>query len=237
MNSCERENKWLDESDYAVDISTIPRGGHRRRKSMEPRLLSNSNGTLSSRTSPAKLTGSASPPSRNISPSQQYLNLVSPSKRDETSDTNVEAGDHRVSIALDAGSESWSPAADVSDPVTNTNEPSTPANPDASPRLAPNAAFDTPKPREIRVATDGSGGPAAFDYSPTTPYFLHGPSHLVQQTCPPKQTGELLFPISGRIEEQDDAKLRQRLILARRKSMQFAPKIKSPLAKGFGDVL
>ncbi|KAF7597278.1 hypothetical protein BBP40_008120 [Aspergillus hancockii] len=43
---CERENKWLDEVDYTVDSSIIPRGGAKRRKSMEPRALSNVNGTL-----------------------------------------------------------------------------------------------------------------------------------------------------------------------------------------------
>ncbi|GIC91042.1 uncharacterized protein Aud_007483 [Aspergillus udagawae] len=43
---CERENRWLDEIHYAVDSSIIPRGGAKRRKSMEPRALSNVNGTL-----------------------------------------------------------------------------------------------------------------------------------------------------------------------------------------------
>ncbi|PLB54639.1 hypothetical protein P170DRAFT_398334 [Aspergillus steynii IBT 23096] len=43
---CEREGKWLDEAHYAVDSSIIPRGGAKRRKSMEPRALSNVNGTL-----------------------------------------------------------------------------------------------------------------------------------------------------------------------------------------------
>ncbi|KAL5362083.1 hypothetical protein BJX96DRAFT_176830 [Aspergillus floccosus] len=43
---CERANKWLDETHYAVDSSIIPRGGAKRRKSMEPRALSNVNGTL-----------------------------------------------------------------------------------------------------------------------------------------------------------------------------------------------
>lgn len=45
-SSCERANKWLDETHYAVDSSIIPRGGAKRRKSMEPRALSNVNGTL-----------------------------------------------------------------------------------------------------------------------------------------------------------------------------------------------
>ncbi|KAF7714437.1 Uncharacterized protein PECH_002193 [Penicillium ucsense] len=43
---CERENKWLDEAPYMVDSSIVPRGGAKRRKSMEPRALSNVKGTL-----------------------------------------------------------------------------------------------------------------------------------------------------------------------------------------------
>jgi hypothetical protein len=46
ISSCERERQWLDETPYAVDSSIIPRGGAKRRKSMEPRALSNVNGTL-----------------------------------------------------------------------------------------------------------------------------------------------------------------------------------------------
>lgn len=70
--------------------------------------------------------------------------------------------------------------------------------------------------------------------SPTTPYYLSKGAQLIQQTCPPKQTGELLFPASGRIEDQPDEVVRQRLILARRKSLQWAPKVGSPLGrKGF----
>lgn len=45
-SSCERENAWLDEAPYLVDIAHVPRGGQRRRKSMEPRALANVNGTL-----------------------------------------------------------------------------------------------------------------------------------------------------------------------------------------------
>ncbi|KAL2861806.1 hypothetical protein BJX68DRAFT_12109 [Aspergillus pseudodeflectus] len=50
---CERENKWLDETPYAVDSSIIPRGGAKRRKSMEPRALANVNGTLVKNTVPS----------------------------------------------------------------------------------------------------------------------------------------------------------------------------------------
>ncbi|KAL4745781.1 hypothetical protein BDW72DRAFT_186064 [Aspergillus terricola var. indicus] len=44
--NCESRNEWVDEAPYAVDSSIIPRGGAKRRKSMEPRALSNVNGTL-----------------------------------------------------------------------------------------------------------------------------------------------------------------------------------------------
>ena len=79
--------------------------------------------------------------------------------------------------------------------------------------------------------------------SPTTPYFLSKGAQLVQQTCPPKTLGEPLFsengrspskplfPISGLIADQPDEGVRQRLAMARRKSLQWAPKIKSPLGR------
>lgn len=67
--------------------------------------------------------------------------------------------------------------------------------------------------------------------SPTTPYYLSKGAQLVQQTCPPKQTQELLFPVSGRIDDQPDEGVRQRLLMARRKSLQWVPKISSPLGR------
>ncbi|CUS12467.1 unnamed protein product [Tuber aestivum] len=36
---CQNEQEWMDESQFAVDLDIIPRGGHRRRKSMEPKAL------------------------------------------------------------------------------------------------------------------------------------------------------------------------------------------------------
>ena len=67
--------------------------------------------------------------------------------------------------------------------------------------------------------------------SPTTPYYLSKGAELVQQTCPPKQTRQLLFPLTGKIEDQPDESVRQRLLLARRKSLQWAPKVGSPLGR------
>lgn len=74
------------------------------------------------------------------------------------------------------------------------------------------------------------GAQSSWD-SPTTPYYLSKGAQLVQQTCPPKQTQESFFPLSGKIEDQPDETVRQRLLVARRKSLQWASKIQSPLGK------
>ena len=52
--SCERVNRWLEEGPFAVDTSTIPRGGRNRRKSMEPRMLANIGGNLVPVATPVK---------------------------------------------------------------------------------------------------------------------------------------------------------------------------------------
>lgn len=56
--------------------------------------------------------------------------------------------------------------------------------------------------------------------SPSTPYFLHNPQDLVQKSCPPR--GSVMLEDAG-------SPLKQRLLLAKRKSLEFAPKISSPL--------
>ncbi|MCJ1471792.1 hypothetical protein MMC13_000433 [Lambiella insularis] len=167
---CERENRWLDESEYAIDTSLIPRGGQRRRKSMEPRMLLNMNGNLVPSETPARV-------SFDISPTKEFLNLSSPMSAHE-------------SVA------------------TPTQVPAT--------------------PKEANYEYDA--GASSFG-SPTTPYYLSKGAELIQQTCPPKQTMQPLFPLSGRIEDQPDEKVRQRLLLARRKSLQWAPKVGSPLGR------
>lgn len=171
--SCERKNKWIEETEYAVDLSSVPLGSTRRRKSMEPRALSNLNGTLIPTPSPSKKPTA-------LSPTKEFLIFDSPTPR-------------RVSTR-----------APPPEPI-----PATPAHDDGG--------FDYSN--------------MTFDGSPTTPYYLSKGAELVQQTCPPKQTRELLFPRSGIIEEQPNEMLRRRLLLARRKSLQWAPKLSSPLSK------
>ncbi|KAL8689342.1 MAG: hypothetical protein Q9218_004973 [Villophora microphyllina] len=170
---CEREDKWLDEADYAVDTSIIPRGGSRRRKSMEPRALANLNGSLILAETPVKA------PAADISPTKEFLTFDTPASRRETFE------------------------------IPTLQLPATPA-------------------AELPHAVDGG-----FDspLSPTTPYYLSKGAQLVQQTCPPKQSQELFFPLTGKIEDQPDEAMRQRLLMARRKSLQWTSKVQSPLGR------
>ncbi|KAH0537488.1 hypothetical protein FGG08_005706 [Glutinoglossum americanum] len=173
---CEREQKWLDEADYAVDLSTIPRGGHRRRKSMEPRALANINGNLVPCDSPAaKDAGRVS-----FSPTKEFLTFSSPASRRDT---------------------------------FTLPPPTTPQ-----------------QQQQQETTTKGHyDDDDNMSLSPTTPYFLH-PSEITQRTCPPKP--RLLFPGVGEGKEKEDEAVKQRLLLARRKSLQWAPKVGSPLGRG-----
>lgn len=61
--------------------------------------------------------------------------------------------------------------------------------------------------------------------SPGTPYYLH-PSELVQKTCPPKQSQAPMFEMLG-----TPTPFKQRLMAAKRRSAEFAPKVGSPLKR------
>ena len=182
--SCEREDKWLDEADYAIDTSIVPRGGGRRRKSMEPRALANLNGNLV----PASSTES-SPKSPELSPTKEFLTFDTPASRRDT--FVIEPAQAQVAVEM---------------PV-----PSTPAG--------------------IPADDDFMENESAYG-SPTTPYYLSKGAKLVQQTCPPKQSGSRsLFPVSGNVEDQPDETVRRRLVEARRKSLQWSSRIRSPLGR------
>lgn len=80
----------------------------------------------------------------------------------------------------------------------------------------------------------------AIGMSPATPYFLSSRAQLVQQSCPPKQSQQGLFPMSkpktmSSLFENDDEderrKQRARMEAARRKTNFFKPKVGSPLGR------
>ena len=180
--SCEREGKWLDEADYAIDTSMVPRGGARRRKSMEPRALANMNGNLipAGIETPAKVA-----PADEMSPTKEFLTFDTPASRRDT-------------FVI----ERQTPREQEQDVV-----PATPTQATA----------------QDNVLEDGSAWG-----SPTTPYYLSKGAELVQRTCPPKRMG---FPVSGEIDDQPDETVRRRLLEARRKSMQWASRVRSPLGR------
>lgn len=194
----------MDESAYAVDTAMVPRGGHRRRKSMEPRALANLNGTL---------VPSATTPGRNyqnMSPTKEFLNLDTPvtnkSRRRET----VE----------------W-----VRSPSTSSDDK------DETLLLSPVPA--TPAPETISAyGEDGLYG----EDTPggQTPYFLHK-EQLIQKTAPAgrRYVDTEQLEVQGRVSmgtgflsEKKDESVMMRLMAARRKSLQWAPKVGSPLARG-----
>ncbi|CAM1510138.1 Fc.00g004730.m01.CDS01 [Cosmosporella sp. VM-42] len=185
---CERENKWLDEAPYYIDTKTVPRGGARRRKSMEPKALANLNGTLVS--SPVKGSHSQTAPNTPVNRRESSAWMFTPS---DQADEDME--DHE-----------WSN-------IILTPVPKTPA-PDVIARYAANIDPETPS-----VDDDED------DLSPTK-------DTLLTRTCPPKanpfrEMGE------GLLSQDKDEQVLMRLMAARRKSLQFAPRIGSPLAKAW----
>ncbi|KAF7544355.1 hypothetical protein G7Z17_g10020 [Cylindrodendrum hubeiense] len=188
---CERENEWLEEAPYYIDTKVVPRGGARRRKSMEPKALANMNGTLVS--SPVKGSRTPSTPitSKNRRESANWMYTPS-----EQADDDMEE-DHE-----------WSN-------LMLTPVPKTPA-PDAVARYAANIVPGTPSDDEEEDD---------LDYSPTK-------ENLLMRTCPPKQNPYREMG-TGILNKDKDEQVLMRLMAARRKSLQFAPKIGSPLARAW----
>ncbi|KAK1966593.1 hypothetical protein LY78DRAFT_608201 [Colletotrichum sublineola] len=177
---CERENEWLDEAPYYIDTSLVPRGGARRRKSMEPRALANQNGMLIP--SPVKAGREArTAPNTPMNRRDSTVWMHTPSDEAEDDDDDWQG---------------------LISPV-----PATPA-PEALARYA----AETPS-----ASTE-------YDSSPT--------KALLMQTCPPKPNNYAQMG-DGILNRDKDETVMQRLMAARRKSLQFAPKVGSPLAKAW----
>lgn len=93
--SCERESKWLGESHYLVDSSIIPRGGAKRRKSMEPRALANVNGSLTS-----SVNGRRSRIPADLDTMQDFMRMSPKSPPSANSSTNGESFLNRLPDAV-----------------------------------------------------------------------------------------------------------------------------------------
>lgn len=181
----------------------VPRGGQRRRKSMEPRALAKMNGELVS----------SMTPNRNASSTKEFLHFP---------DTPVTVKSRRRE------SVQW-----VRSPASSSGELD-----DQTLILSPVPA--TPEPETIfAYSEDGLYG----EDTPVgqTPYFLHN-KQLVQKTAPAARRyvdteqfdgdGQRVSMGAGFLSEKKDDTVMARLMAVRRKSMQFAPKVGSPLARG-----
>jgi hypothetical protein len=218
--SCERENAWLDEAPYAVDISLLPRGGSRRRKSMEPRALLNMNGSITAAKGRRSFSAEMTPAMK--------AELVATPVRAERSPPQTSKDD----AVPDAGDESAFESVDSSFSTPTGIQAAFAASTSSNPNAA---ALATPTGQVNYEPGD--------NMSPTTPYYLSQGAKLVQQTCPPKQTHQGLFdtdsgrgrglgfPVTGRIEDQLDEGARVRLEAARRKTMNWRSRIASPLGR------
>lgn len=181
----------------------VPRGGHRRRKSMEPRALAKMNGEMVS----------SMTPNRNMSPTKEFLHFP------DTPATNKSRRRESVQWVRSPASSS---SGDVDDQTLI---------------LSPVPA--TPAPETISAY--GEEGLYGED-TPVgqTPYFLHT-EQLVQKTAPAgrryvdteQADGQSRTSMgAGFLSEKKDESVMMRLMAARRKSLQFAPKVGSPLARG-----
>lgn len=108
----------------------------------------------------------------------------------------------------------------------------------AKPHNAANSRFamslsTAEEDKENAVPADGV---SVASSSPATPYFLN-PKELVQKSCPPKSFGQQqpLASLVGALEvDAVGAPLRERLLLAKRKSLEWAPRVSSPLRNSTG---
>ncbi|KAK4195822.1 hypothetical protein QBC40DRAFT_352232 [Triangularia verruculosa] len=218
---CERENQWLDESPYAIDTKIVPRGGARRRKSMEPRAMSNMNGTLI----PVPVKGNASSTSTPTnSSSARSSNPTAPTTPASNRSSSRRASslwvrtpeEPRISVD-DIDSEDDKEHKDDDDDtwgVVLTPVPKTPA-PEAIARYVAN----------ISPGSDTSSIAGDDDEERRR-------QEMLTRTCPPKKTA--FVELGERVlNREKDERVLMRLMAARRKSLQFAPKIGSPLAKSW----
>lgn len=170
----------------------MPRGGARRRKSMEPQALANLNGSVVKTPSKAgKDNGTTTPYNRR----QSAIWVHTPSDQGDAEDA---AGDDDDDVE-------WSK-------FILTPAPKTPA-PAAVSKYA----------SEIPMTPSFADGDDSEQMSPSK-------VEMLLRTCP-STTLPIRSMGEGLLSPEKDEQVRLRLMAARRKSLQFAPKIGSPLAR------
>lgn len=191
---CERDNEWLDESPYHIDTSYVPRGGARRRRSMEPKTVSNQNGSAVSGSPKERRESASSSSPKTPNRRQSSIWIHTPSDTSEEQEEKEEEDLEWSNLIL-------------------TPVPKTPA-----PETLMKFATETPSNVEDEDEYEDEESPSLRR------------EELMTRTCPPKAQRYMELG-SGILSRDSDENVMVRLMAARRKSLQFAPKVGSPLAK------
>lgn len=230
---CERANEWLDESSYLIDTSLLSRGGPRRRKSMEPRALANMNDTLVSSKS-SGLPTLEETQSAPTTPSNKGTGSVSDigrggNRRRESSvwvRTPEKPAEGDMEHNPDNTEDPWNTSGFLT-PLPKTPAPEVIANFAANVSPGTTISEDWSMDDSI-IDLDFDSGGSGIRNSVSAAL---GETPLGAKTCPPKNKfSDLGQGILGR--EKDKGVL-LRLMAARRKSLQWAPKVASPLSKAW----
>ncbi|OBT43286.1 hypothetical protein VE00_06927 [Pseudogymnoascus sp. WSF 3629] len=192
---CERMDQWLDESPYSIDTAIVPRGGNRRRKSMEPRALANMNGTL------------VSTPGRASSKEPTAPATARPARIGRRESTQ------------------WIRTPRGAEATTSTQDQDVEMNDYTMAELSPLPT--TPSAEALSMYAehilDNEGGVEE------TPYYSgREKEELVMRTVP---ANKMVVRQQDGPSQMGSEALMQRLMMARRKSLQWAPKVGSPLAR------
>jgi hypothetical protein len=191
---------------------------------MEPRALANLNGTLVPSQTPSRVS---------MSPTKEFLNLPdTPSRLNFSSKKG-----RRESVEWVRSPSSATPEVEQDDQTL---------------LLSPVPATPAPETLSSMYTDSGLYGNEGETPGGQTPYFLHK-EQLVQKTAPAgrryidreveeSEVGWMGFEGGkgylgsggemGWLQEKKDESVMARLMAARRKSLQFAPKVGSPLARG-----
>ena len=256
---CEREARWLPEPDYKIDTAHIPRGGARRRKSMEPRALANMNGTLvTPKADKSGMPQTEKPQRFGRRDSTQWVRTPQSSEEEGTPRAKKVDADGDIDM-LDYSYAELSPLPATPAPARieegdsqhvldklNGVVPETPyGNGNIDPSLfgeqtpfmgktpmiggfTPYTGFN-PQMTPIAATPDSIGMETPQPL--TVQKVAEDRNQLLMRTLPVKRNdGPGNKQQIG--EGANSAALMQRLMLARRKSLQWAPKIGSPLARG-----
>lgn len=180
---------------------------------MEPRAIANLNGMLvpspSGNTSRGSRTA-PSTPANNRRASALWIRSPDKALDDDADDDNGYADND----GEDGGDADWD--------VPLTPVPKTPA-PEAIARFAANISPGSTSPSS--VGSVDSDDPLTRDDGGAR-------QELLTRTCPPKRTAFVELG-DGILSREKDERVLMRLMAARRKSLQFAPKVGSPLAKAW----